>query len=68
MHLPFSITSGTSTPRPLLALLRCMVHHSHVLVNPSSAIIMIHTYLYIFDKLTFVTLCYVDVDEYIFMS
>jgi hypothetical protein len=29
---------------------------------------MIHTYLHVFDKLTFVTLCYVDIDEYIFMS
>jgi hypothetical protein len=28
---------------------------------------MIHTYLRIFDKLIFVTLCYIDVDEYIFM-
>jgi hypothetical protein len=29
---------------------------------------MIHTYLHVYDKLMFVTLCYVDVDEYIFMS
>jgi hypothetical protein len=29
---------------------------------------MMHTYLRIFDKLTFVTLYYVDVDEYVFMS
>jgi hypothetical protein len=49
-------------------LLRCMVHHSQVLVNPSSTTIMIHTYLRVFDKLTLVTLCYIDVDEYIFMS
>jgi hypothetical protein len=45
-----------------------MVHHSQVLVNPSSTTIMIHTYLWVFDKLTFVTLCYVNVDEYAFMS
>jgi hypothetical protein len=51
-----------------LALLRCMVHRSEVHVNPSSTNIMIHTYLHVFDKLTFVTLCYVDVDEYVFMS
>jgi hypothetical protein len=29
---------------------------------------MIYTYLHVFDKLTFVTLCYVDVDGYVFMS
>jgi hypothetical protein len=29
---------------------------------------MIHTYLRVFDKLMFVTLCYVDVDEYVFIS
>jgi hypothetical protein len=29
---------------------------------------MIHTYFRVFDKLTFVTLCYIDVDEYVFMS
>jgi hypothetical protein len=29
---------------------------------------MIHTSLYVFNKLTFVTLCYVDVDKYVFMS
>jgi hypothetical protein len=45
-----------------------MVHGSQVLFNPSSTTIMIHTYLHVFDKLTFVTLCYVDVDEYVFMS
>jgi hypothetical protein len=28
---------------------------------------MIHTYLRVFDKLTFVTLCYIDANEYIFM-
>jgi hypothetical protein len=44
-----------------------MVYRSQVLVNPSSTTIMIHTYLHIFDKLTFVTLCYVDVDKYVFM-
>jgi hypothetical protein len=45
-----------------------MVHRSQVLVNPSSTTIMIHTYFRVFDKLTFVTICYVDVDEYVFMS
>jgi hypothetical protein len=44
-----------------------MVHHSQVLVNSSSTTIMIHTYLRVFDMLTVVTLCYVDVDEYVFM-
>jgi hypothetical protein len=34
-----------------------MVHHRQVPVNPSSTTIMIHTYLRVFDKLTFVTLC-----------
>jgi hypothetical protein len=29
---------------------------------------MIHTYLCVFNKPTFVTLCYIDVDEYVFMS
>jgi hypothetical protein len=45
-----------------------MVHHSQVLVNPFLTTIMIHTYLRVFDKLTFVTLYYVNVDEYVFMS
>jgi hypothetical protein len=44
-----------------------MVHRSQVLVNPSSTTIMIHIYLHVFDKLIFVILCYVDVDEYVFM-
>jgi hypothetical protein len=29
---------------------------------------MIPTFLRVFDKLILVTLCYVDVDEYVFMS
>jgi hypothetical protein len=45
-----------------------MVHCSQVLVHPSSITIMIHTSLRVFDKLTFVTILYVDVDEYIFKS
>jgi hypothetical protein len=45
-----------------------MVHLSQILINHSSTTIMIHTYLRVFDKLTFVSLCYVDVDEYVFMS
>jgi hypothetical protein len=44
-----------------------MVHHSQVLVDPSSITIMIHMSLRVFDKLTLVTLCYVDVDKYIFI-
>jgi hypothetical protein len=36
IHLPFSITFGTSTSRLSLALLRCMVHHGQVLLNRSS--------------------------------
>jgi hypothetical protein len=54
-------------PRLLLALLRYIVHHSQVLVDPSSITIMIHMSLRVFDKLMLVTLCYVDVDEYIFI-
>jgi hypothetical protein len=49
--LPFSITSGTSTPRLPLALLRSMVHHGQVLVNPSSTTIMSHTSLHVFHRL-----------------
>jgi hypothetical protein len=67
IHLIFSITSSTSTPRLMLTL-RCMVHHSKVLVDPSLITIMIHMFLRVFDKLTLVTLCYFDVDEYDFMS
>jgi hypothetical protein len=52
----------------MLTLLRCMVHHSKVLVDPSLITIMIHMFLRVFDKLALVTLCYFDVDEYDFMS
>jgi hypothetical protein len=52
----------------MLARIRCMVHRSQVFVNPFSTTIMIHAYLRVFDMLTFVNLCYVDVDEYVFMS
>jgi hypothetical protein len=45
-----------------------MVHRSQVLIDPSSITIMIHIFLRVFDKLTFVTLCYIVVDEYVFMS
>jgi hypothetical protein len=45
-----------------------MVHRSQVLVNPSSTTIMICTSLHAFDKRSFVTLLYVDVDEYVSMS
>jgi hypothetical protein len=68
VHLLFYITSGTSTPTHLLTLLRCMVHRSQVLVDHSSITIMIHMFLHVFNKLMLVTLCYVDLDEYIFMS
>jgi hypothetical protein len=68
IHLLFSVIFDTSMSSIPLALLRCMVHYSQVLFHPSSIIIMIHTSLRVFDKLTFVTILYVDVDEYIFMS
>jgi hypothetical protein len=68
IHLPFSIISGTSMLRLSLALLRCMVHHSQVFVDPSSITIIIHMPLRIFDKLMLVILYNVDVDEYVFMS
>jgi hypothetical protein len=55
-------------PRLSLAILQCMVHRSQVLVIPSSITIMTHMPLHVFDKLTLVILCYVDVDEYIIMS
>jgi hypothetical protein len=45
-----------------------MVHRSQVLVETSLITIMIDTSLHVFDKLTFVTLLNVDVDEYVFMS
>jgi hypothetical protein len=51
IHLPFSITSGTSMSRLLLALLWCMVHRDQVLVNLSSTTIMSHTSLHIFHRL-----------------
>ncbi len=43
IHLPFSITSSTSTPRHPFVLLRCMVHRSQVLINPSSTTIEVLT-------------------------
>jgi hypothetical protein len=51
IHLPFSITYGSSMSRLLLALLRCMIHHGQVLVNPSSTTILSHTILHVFYKL-----------------
>jgi hypothetical protein len=51
IHLPFSITSGTSTPRLSLALLWCMVYHGKILVNPSSTTIMSHTSLHVLNRL-----------------
>jgi hypothetical protein len=68
IHLPFSITSSTSMSSPMLALLKWMIHRIQVLVDPSLITIMIHTSLHVFDKLTFVTLLFVDVDEYVFRS
>jgi hypothetical protein len=47
IHLPFSITYGSSTSRLLLALLRCMVHRDQVIVNPSSTTILSHTILHV---------------------
>jgi hypothetical protein len=49
--LPFSITSGTSTPRLPLSLLQCVVHRGQVLVNPSSTTIMPHISLHVFHRL-----------------
>jgi hypothetical protein len=68
IHLPLSITSSTSMSSPMLALLKWMIHRIQVLVDPSLITIMIHTSLHVFDKLTFVTLLFVDVDEYVFRS
>jgi hypothetical protein len=51
LHLPISITSSTLTPRLLLALLWCMVHHVQVLFNPSSSTISSHTTLHVFHRL-----------------
>jgi hypothetical protein len=50
IHLPFSITSGISMPRLLLALLWCMVHRGQVFANPSSTTIMAHTSLHVFHR------------------
>jgi hypothetical protein len=55
-HLPFSITSGTSTPSLPLTLLRCMVHRDQALVDPSSITIMILTTLCVFNELTLIIL------------
>jgi hypothetical protein len=52
----FSITSSTSTPSLPLALLRCMVHRSQALVDPSSITIMIHTTLCVFNEHTLVVI------------
>jgi hypothetical protein len=68
IHFSFSITSGTSTSKVPLALLRCMVYYGQVLVDISSITIMIHMPLRVFNRLTLVILCNVDVDEYVFMS
>jgi hypothetical protein len=51
IHLPFSISSSTSTSSLSLALLRCMIHHDQVLIDPSSITIMIHTTLCVFNML-----------------
>jgi hypothetical protein len=51
IHLPFFITSHTLMPRLPLTLLRCMVHHGQVLINPSSTTILSHTSLYVFHRL-----------------
>jgi hypothetical protein len=51
IHLPFSITFGTSTPRLRLSLLRCMVHHDQDHVNPSSTNILSHTSLHVLHRL-----------------
>jgi hypothetical protein len=45
-----------------------MVHHTQILVDPCLITIMNHTSLRVFDKTVFVTLLYVDVDAYSFIS
>jgi hypothetical protein len=51
---PFSITIGTSTPKPPLALLWYMVHRGQALIDTSSITIMIHTTLYVCNELTLI--------------
>jgi hypothetical protein len=55
-------------PRLTLALLRCIVHRSQVLADPSSITIIIRMPLRVFNKLTLVILCNIDVDKYVFIS
>jgi hypothetical protein len=52
IHFLFSIISDASTPILMLVLLRCMVHRSQVLVNPSSTTIEVLTSSCIFFKHT----------------
>jgi hypothetical protein len=60
IHFPFSMTFSTLTSRLSLVHLRCMVHHSQVLVSPSSTTIMTHTSLHVFHKHTLETLLHVE--------
>jgi hypothetical protein len=59
IHLPFFITSSTSTPRLPLALPRCMVHYGQVLVNLSSIIIMSHISLHVLHRIIIETLLHI---------
>jgi hypothetical protein len=70
IHLPFSITYGTSTPRCLLALLRCLVHHGQVLVNPSLTTIKSHISLHVFHRLileTILLVCWIRSSIIVFL-
>jgi hypothetical protein len=51
IYFSFSITYGSSTSRLPLALLRCIIHRSQVLINPSSTTILSHTILHVFHRL-----------------
>jgi hypothetical protein len=51
-----------------LALLQCIVHHGHALVDPSLITIMIHITLYVFNEHTLIVLSDVDVEKYALMS
>jgi hypothetical protein len=51
INLPFSITYGSLTPRLPPALLWCIIHRGHVLVNSSSTTILSHTTPHVFHRL-----------------
>jgi hypothetical protein len=47
------MTSLISQIKYPLALVRCMIHHSQVLANPSSTTILSHVTLHVFHRLIF---------------